>query len=396
MMSQYKSIVLFLDNPGSIDIYHEFARNGNHDLLHLAKNSQNVNEISTKKYDLIIVEISHPSMTEIEFIDSLHNIRDNIPIIVVSSYFYDTREIVFGNKIQGFIQNPLTVQKLETAASSFLIRESPVEVQPETVKVVDDVVLSNRRLTVLLEISRSLTSITDLDELLSHIIKMAAEVLQAERATLFIHDKNKNELWSRTGIGLKASEIRFPSNQGVAGEIFQSGKSLIISNPYEHPTFNKEFDLKSGFTTKNILGFPLKNINGDVIGVIQLLNKKVGGFDNEDESYLGALASAVGIVLENALLREKLKKQLEEIQQAYVELDIAQNTILRETKFATIFELTGIVRHAASENNVLSVIANLRSDYLFDSKLLRSLDIIEQAFNKILADTEAFAQQNGN
>lgn len=393
-MRQYKSIALFLDNPGSIEIYHEFARNGNHDLLHLAKNPQNIKELPTKKYDLIIVEISHPSMTEIEFIDSLHTICENIPIIVVSSYFYDTREIVFGNKIRGFIQNPLTVQKLEAQASLYLIQETQPEVQALAPKVVDDVVLSNRRLTVLLEISRSLTSITDLDELLSHIIKMAAEVLQAERATLFIYDKKMNELWSRTGIGLKASEIRFPSNQGVAGEIFQSGQSLIISNPYDHPTFNKEFDLKSGFTTKNILGFPLKNINGEVIGVIQLLNKKAGSFDAEDESYLGALASAVGIVLENALLREKLKKQLEDIQQAYVELDIAQNTILRETKFATIFELTGVVRRAASEKNVPGVIAELRADYLFDSKLLRSLDVIESSFNKILSDTEEFAKQN--
>ena len=123
-MSQYKSIALFLDNPGSIEIYHEFARNGNHDLLHLAKNPQNINELPTKKYDLIIVEISHPSMTEIEFIDSLHTICENIPIIVVSSYFYDTREIVFGNKIRGFIQNPLTVQKLEAQAALYLIQET--------------------------------------------------------------------------------------------------------------------------------------------------------------------------------------------------------------------------------------------------------------------------------
>jgi transcriptional regulator with GAF, ATPase, and Fis domain len=301
---------------------------------------------------------------------------------------------VFGNKIRGFIQNPLTVQKLEAQASAFLIHEPHVESPAPPTKVVDDVVLTNRRLTVLLEISRSLTSITDLDELLSYIIKMAAEVLQAERATLFIYDKKTNELWSRTGIGLKASEIRFSSSQGVAGEIFKSGESLIISNPYEHPTFNREFDLKSGFTTKNILGFPLKNISGEVIGVIQLLNKKSGTFDTEDESYLGALTSAVGIVLENALLREKLKKQLEEIQQAYVELDIAQNTILRETKFATIFELTGIVRKAASENDVHGLISTLKSDYMYDSKLLRYLDLIEASFNKILFDTEAFAKQN--
>jgi CheY-like chemotaxis protein len=393
-MSQYKSIALFSDNPGSIEVYHEFARIGNHDLLHLAKNPQNIKEISTKKYDLIVVEISQPSITEIEFIDTLNSMAEKIPIVVVSSYFYDTREIVFGDKIEGFIQNPLTVSKLETQVSQFLIHETPVEKPVVQPREVDAVILTNKRLTVLLEISRSLTSITDLDELLSHIIKMATEALQVERATLFIHDKKTDELWSRTGIGLKASEIRFPSSQGVAGEIYQNGSPLIISDPYRHPAFNREFDLKSGFTTKNILGFPLKNISGEVIGVIQLLNKKSGDFDSEDELYLGALASAVGIVLENALLRERLKKQLEEIQQAYVELDIAQNTILRETKFATIFELTGIVKSAANENNVLATIAELRSDYLYDSKLLRALEVIENSFRKILNDTEAFAKQN--
>ncbi|MBK6680641.1 MAG: hypothetical protein IPG53_11715 [Ignavibacteriales bacterium] len=83
------------------------------------------------------------------------------------------------------------MQKLEAQAALYLIQETQPEVQAPAPKVVDDMVLSNRRLTVLLEISRSLTSITDLDELLSHIIKMAAEVLQVERATLFIHDKNE-------------------------------------------------------------------------------------------------------------------------------------------------------------------------------------------------------------
>ncbi|MCA0388737.1 MAG: GAF domain-containing protein [Bacteroidetes bacterium] len=395
-MSLYKSIALFSDNPRSIDIYLEFAREGSHDLLHLAKNTQNLSELSSKKYDLIIVEISQPSMSEIEFIDAVHSRGETAPVIVISSYFYDTREIVFGGKISHFIQNPLTVAKLKDAVSLFFKDEAEPIRPAEPDSGVDKLILVNKRLTVLLELSRSLTSITDLDELLAHIIKMTAEVLAVERATVFIYDKEKDQLWSRTGIGLKASEIRFPSNQGVAGEIFTSGEPLIIPDPYSHPAFNKEFDLKSGFRTKNILGYPLKNINGEVIGVIQLLNKKSGEFDHDDESYLGALASGVGIVLENALLRESYRNKLEEIQVAYKELDIAQDTILRETKFATIFEMSGIIRDAVAHNNPLGVIDNLRSDYLYDSKLIRSLDLIEGSIRKIINDTEQFAKNNGH
>lgn len=393
-MSGYRSVALFSENPRTIDIYAGFARNGNHDLLHLAKNPQNIRELATKKFDLVIIEITNPSMTEIEFVDMVHSTVEATPLIVVSSYFYETREIVFGNKISAFIQNPLTVEKLERETEGFF-KEATAEVtaaQPEN--HVERLIQLNKRLTVLLELTRSLTSITDLDELLAHIVKMTPEVLSAERATVFIHDRAKKELWSRTGTGLKAADIRFPDTQGIAGEIFTSGLPSIISDPYNHPKFNKEFDLRSGFRTLNILCYPLKNINGETIGVIQVLNKKGGEFDQDDESYLGALASGIGIVIENALLREKIKKQLEEVQQAYYELDIAQNTILKETKTATIFELQGIIKAALGEANPLELIKGMKNDYLYDSRLLRQLETIEEAIKKVFKDTDEFVKQN--
>jgi len=390
----YKSVALFTDNPGTIEIYSEFARIGNHDLLHLAKNIQNIRELATRKFDLIIIEISNPSMTEIEFVDQVHSASEAAPVIVVSSFFYETREIVFGSKISGFIQNPLSVQKLESMTSGLFKEEVPEPVNTEQENKVDRLLQLNKRLTVLLELNRSLTSITDLDELLSHTVKMTPEVLAAERATVFIHDSSKKELWSRTGTGLKAADIRFPDNQGIAGEIFTTGMPSIISDPYSHPKFNKEFDLKSGFRTTNILCHPLKNINGETIGVIQVLNKRNGDFDADDESYLGALASGIGIVLENALLRENIKKQLEEVQQAYVELDIAQNTILKETKTATIFELQGIIKAALEEGRPLEAIVNMKNDYLYDTKLVKQLEAIESAIRKVFRDTDEFVRQN--
>lgn len=392
-MNGYRSILLFSDNPETIDIYSEFARKADHDLLHLAKSQQSLREISSKTADLIFVEISQPSMAEIEFVDALHSQSENTPIIIVSSFFYETREIVFGDKISDFIRNPLTVEKLEETTAGFFSKSAAKTAAPEPESKIERLMNLNKRLTVLLELNRSLTSITDLDELLAHIIKVVPDVLMAERATVFINDKEKGELWSRTGTGLKASDIRFPNNQGIAGEVFTSGVPLTILEPYDHPKFNKEFDLKSGFKTLNILACPLKNINAENIGVIQLLNKKEGKFNSDDETYLAALASGIGIVLENALLRDKMKKQLEEVNRAYKELDIAQETILKETRMATISEFYAVFSEPLTQNKPLNIIADLKNDYPYDSQLVRKLEVLEDTLTSLVKNTEAFTKQ---
>ncbi|KAB2907353.1 MAG: GAF domain-containing protein [Ignavibacteriaceae bacterium] len=393
MMNGYRSILLFSDNPETIDIYSEFARKADHDLLHLAKSQQSLREISSKTADLIFVEISQPSMAEIEFVDALHSQSENTPIMIVSSFFYETREIVFGDKISDFIRNPLTVEKLEETTAGFFSKSAAKTAAPEPESKIERLMNLNKRLTVLLELNRSLTSITDLDELLAHIIKVVPDVLMAERATVFINDKEKGELWSRTGTGLKASDIRFPNNQGIAGEVFTSGVPLTILEPYDHPKFNKEFDLKSGFKTLNILACPLKNINAENIGVIQLLNKKEGKFNSDDETYLAALASGIGIVLENALLRDKMKKQLEEVNRAYKELDIAQETILKETRMATISEFYAVFSEPLTQNKPLNIIADLKNDYPYDSQLVRKLEVLEDTLTSLVKNTEAFTKQ---
>ncbi|MBV6444966.1 MAG: GAF domain-containing protein [Ignavibacteriales bacterium] len=392
-MNGYRSILLFSDNPETIDIYSEFARKADHDLLHLAKSQQSLREISSKTADLIFVEISQPSMAEIEFVDALHSQSENTPIMIVSSFFYETREIVFGDKISDFIRNPLTVEKLEETTAGFFSKSAAKTAAPEPESKIERLMNLNKRLTVLLELNRSLTSITDLDELLAHIIKVVPDVLMAERATVFINDKEKGELWSRTGTGLKASDIRFPNNQGIAGEVFTSGVPLTILEPYDHPKFNKEFDLKSGFKTLNILACPLKNINAENIGVIQLLNKKEGKFNSDDETYLAALASGIGIVLENALLRDKMKKQLEEVNRAYKELDIAQETILKETRMATISEFYAVFSEPLTQNKPLNIIADLKNDYPYDSQLVRKLEVLEDTLTSLVKNTEAFTKQ---
>ena len=76
-----------------------------------------------------------------------------------------------------------------------------------------------RNLSILLEVSKALASHVRLDELLATIISKTAEVLDAERATLFLYDAGRDELWSKTADHLEIKEIRFPAGEGIAGAV---------------------------------------------------------------------------------------------------------------------------------------------------------------------------------
>lgn len=390
----YKTICVFTENENSKPVFEQFASEFNHSLIFSGKNQADLMRVAKESFDLVIFEISSPSMSEIEFIDLILTVTKATPIIVVSSYFYDTKEIIFGNKIDDFILNPLTIDKLHNSISALFAKGEvlPKSTIPAETKI-DDVIYTNKRLTVLLEISKSLTSIKELDELLTHIIKLTADALSSERATLFILDKEKNELWSRTGVGLKASEIRIPASFGIAGEVATSGIAQIIHDPYSHPKFNREVDLKTGFKTKNIIAYPLKNIESEVIGVIQVLNKKLGNFNSDDEKFLAALSSSIGIVLENALLQQKMRLQLEQIQQAYNELYIAQNQILKETKFATISEIIGFVKYVIRSNRNEGIMNEIKDLYSDDPDIINFLKQIKDSSGIMNQEIDSFIEQ---
>lgn len=223
-------------------------------------------------------------------------------------------------------------------------------------------------------------------------MKLAAETLEAERATLFLVDKSTNELWSRSGTGIKQKEIRIPINSGIAGEVALSSIPQIIDEPYSHPKFNKNVDAKTGFKTRNILCLPMKNLQGEVIGVFQILNKKSGNFVKDDEIFLSAMAASTGIAIENSLLHEELKKQLQEIKTAYDELFIAQNQILKEAKFSTISELMGNLANELNSSNVESLAASLAKEYSFDPKIKQKANEIINSYKSQIKNFNSFVE----
>ena len=162
-----------------------------------------------------------------------------------------------------------------------------------------------RKLAILLDVAKALANQVRLDDLLSTIIGKTAEVLDAERATLFLYDRGRDELWSKTADQLEIVEIRFRVGVGIAGDVAQTRTVANVADAYAEPRFNHDFDQQTGFRTRSVLCMPLSGSQQELIGVIQVLNKKSRtGFDREDESLLEGLNAHIAVALERAQLVE--------------------------------------------------------------------------------------------
>ncbi len=157
------------------------------------------------------------------------------------------------------------------------------------------------------KIVSDITAEIDLGALLNKVMSEATRMLNAERSTLFLNDEKKKELFSKVGLGLDATVIRFPNHMGIAGAVFQSGETINIPHAYADLRFNPAFDKRTGYFTRSILCVPVINKSGKMIGVTQVLNKHGGPFTKEDESRLRAFTAQVSIALENAKLFDDIQ-----------------------------------------------------------------------------------------
>jgi adenylate cyclase len=161
----------------------------------------------------------------------------------------------------------------------------------------------------LLDVTSAVASELALDGLLAKIISTSSELLGAERSTLFLYDACTDELWSRVAQGLETREIRVPSTAGLAGSCFTSGQAINIRDAYQNPLFNQEVDRKTGYRTNSILCMPVVTKDGRKLGVIEVLNKKVGPFGSHDERILRAFTAQAAIALENVTLFEDVRNE---------------------------------------------------------------------------------------
>lgn len=164
--------------------------------------------------------------------------------------------------------------------------------------------------------SNVLQSTLDLEELLELVLKLAASEVGAERGTVFLVDAQARELWSLVALGLQQQEIRLPFGRGIAGHVAETGNILNVPDAYRHPLFDSSFDQRFAYRTRNILCLPIRNNRGEILGVLELLNKNGNQFSQEDTDLLATLSVHMALALENAqrhrelLAKQRIEKEL--------------------------------------------------------------------------------------
>ena len=204
--------------------------------------------------------------------------------------------------------------KIKELSRNFIDANSGVEkINQQTNKKQPEKEQNETLLIALSEIARTVNAQANLDKLLITIAEQTKMVLNADRCSVFLFDKEKNELWSKVALGIDESEeIRFSADKGFAGYAVRTGETIRIQDAYNDERFNKEIDKHTGYRTYNLLCMPMRNIKFEIIGAFQVLNKLDGDFTDADEDILLAIGTNAGIAIENNLLFNIQQQMLDE------------------------------------------------------------------------------------
>jgi sigma-B regulation protein RsbU (phosphoserine phosphatase) len=178
----------------------------------------------------------------------------------------------------------------------------PLLIQQETMR-------SMARLRRILEATKVLNSTLDLAELTSIILKIVREEVRVDRGTVFVLDRPKEHLQSLVAQGVDGRGIVVPLGAGIAGTVAVSGKPIDIPDAYSDSRFYPKVDADLGYRTSDIYCMAITNRDGDIVGVLELLNRS-RPFTDDDFEFLSGVSVHIGLALENAWLhREILEKR---------------------------------------------------------------------------------------
>jgi putative nucleotidyltransferase with HDIG domain len=196
-------------------------------------------------------------------------------------------------------------------------------------------------------------------------IAVLRKQIDFDRSSVFVTDKASGQLVALYSKGLEKQKITLTVKLGIAGLVTLTNQMLLISDAQSDPRFDSAFDKQTGYCTRNILCVPLQDSNGDVLGVIQAINKLTGNFDGQDVEMLTNIAGIISIAIENAILLKDSERQFHSFLEVLAASIDARDTLtaghsLRVAKFAS--EIGRLMGYTESDLEVLKVSAILH-DY---------------------------------
>ena len=277
----------------------------------------------------------------------------------------------------------------------------------------------HQKLSIIVELTKLIrekqSSILDIFTQISNI---ASEVSNSQRSSLFLYEKSSNRLQTKVAQGLDEI-ITIDLNQGIAGRCAASKESIIENDVYSNAYFDKSVDQKTGYTTQKLLAVPILGQDGALLGVLQVLNKEQGNYNEDDKDLLIIVAELVASVLEDLAFTKRLEekvdektkelKTLNENLKAEVARQVKANRekdalMFAQSKLAAMGELFDAVAHQWKQPlSIMSVYAmelqlldsdNLQEDTL--NELAQKFNAQIEHLNTTLRDFRSFFRNDGS
>jgi len=169
------------------------------------------------------------------------------------------------------------------------------------------------RLASTLNASAGFAGVHEVVPLLELIASEATRLLDCDRASIFVHDRERGELVACPALGVEGGTLRIPDNAGIVGDVIHNGQPVQVDDVTTDDRFNADVDKETGYTTRNLLCVPLRDGQGEVMGAFELINRLEGSFNEDDLEGLEHLAGQAAVALANTQEHQRLLRSREQL-----------------------------------------------------------------------------------
>jgi len=169
------------------------------------------------------------------------------------------------------------------------------------------------RLRSTLRFAQTFAKARETQPLLELMAEEATKLLDCERASIFIWDREQKQVVACPAMGVEGGKLWLPDNKGIVGEVIQTGKPIRVNDAYDDDRFDQSVDKQSGYRTRNLLCAPMVDGNGKCVGAFELINKTDDSFTTEDEDALNEICMQAAIAVRTAQERDQLTRSNQQL-----------------------------------------------------------------------------------
>ena len=203
---------------------------------------------------------------------------------------------------------------------------------------VEDLYGQNRKLALLNRATQIFTSTFSEEQIALRLVNSICEFTDAEGSSVWLMRGNPAgdarlecvAIFAR-GEHITPRHVTLKPGEGLAGWSFSHAEAVIVDDAEQDARFSAASDIKLGFHTQSLLAAPMRAPD-QVIGVLELVNKRTGPFTQIDQTLAETLATSAAIAIENARYVDDLHRNAEELQRRNEELDAFAHTVAHDLK----------------------------------------------------------------